>query len=144
MFWLPQEVFYLLMLLILASHFEFGVEHFLLQTYLYLNINEIFPHNWAICNIGTLTHLSFISSNASCCSLPHINCLPFLVKLYIGLSIFCNSGQNILKIFIIPAKILQPFGVVGSCILCIASTLLLNGLMSSSLVFYKYSIPHVL
>ena len=44
-----------------------------------------------------LKDIRIIFSNASCCSLPHMNCLPFLVKSYIGFSSFCNSRQNILK-----------------------------------------------
>ena len=77
--------------------------------------------------MGGLTNL-FISSNASCCSFPYMTCLPFLVKLYIGLSNFCNSGQNILKQLTIPVKLQQPFGVVGSLNFCTVSNLLLNGL----------------
>ena len=60
---------------------------------------------------------------------------PFLVKSYIGFNNLCNSGQNILKKFTIPAKCLQPFGVVGGCSFCTASNLLLKGLTQTFLSF---------
>ena len=63
-----------------------------------------------------------------CCSSPHMNCLPFLAKSYIGFNNFCNSGQNILRKLTIPAKFLQPVSVVGSCKFCIVSNPLLIGL----------------
>ena len=85
--------------------------------------------------------LCFISSNASCCSFPHMNCLPFLVKLYIGLSNFCNSGQNILRKFTIPAKLLQLFGVVGYHNFYMPSSLLLKGLMKTFLSFMNIMFP---
>ena len=101
------------------------------------------PSRLGICNIGGLTSLCFISLKALCCSFPHINCLPFLVKLYIGFNNFCNSGQNMLKKFTIPVKLLQPFGVFGSYSFCIASNLLLKGLTQTfqsviNMMFPKY------
>ena len=56
-----------------------------------------------------------------------MNCLPFLVKLYNDLSNYCNSRQNILRKFTIPAKPLQPFGVAGGHSFYMASSLPLNG-----------------
>ena len=93
------------------------------------------------CNVGGLTYLLFISSNASCCSFLQMTYLPFLVKSYIGLSNFCNSGQNILKKLTIPVKPQQPFGVVGSFNFCIASNLLLNGLTQTFLSFINIVFP---
>ena len=75
---------------------------------------------------------------------PQIKCLPFLVKSYIDLSNFCNYGQNILKKFTMPAKLLQPVGVVGGFNFCMASILLLNGLTQTFSFFYKYNIYHIL
>ena len=63
-----------------------------------------------------------------------MNCLPFLVKSYIGLSSFCNSRQTILRKLTIAAKLLQPFGVVGGLNFCIALSLLLNGLTQTFLL----------
>ena len=73
--------------------------------------------------------------------LPHTNCLPFLVILYIGLSNFCNSGQNKIRKFSILVKLLQPFGVAGNCNFCMASSLLLYGLMQIFLCFMNISFP---
>ena len=70
-----------------------------------------------ICKTGGFINLHLISSNESCCSPSQLNGLPFLVKSYIGFSSFCNSGQNILRKFTIPAKFLHPLGVFGGCIL---------------------------
>ena len=94
-----------------------------------------------MCNIGDLINLCFISSNVSCCSFPHMNCLPFIVKLYIGLSNFCNSGQNMLRKFTIPAKHLQPFGVVGGHSFCMASSPLHNGLTQTFLSLMNIMFP---
>ena len=86
--------------------------------------------------------LCFISLNASYCSLPYMNCLPFLVfKSYIGLSNFCNSGQNILRKFTIPVKPLQSFDVVGGSNICIALSLLLNCLTQTFLSFMNVMFP---
>ena len=68
-------------------------------------------------------------------SFPHMNCLPFLVKSYIGFNNFCNSGQIILKKFTIPVSLLYPLAVVGGCNFYMASNLLLNGLMQILLLF---------
>ena len=69
-----------------------------------------------------------------------MNCLPFLVESYIDLSNLCNSGQNILRKLTIPAKLLQPFGVVGGLNFCMASSLL-NGLTQTFLSFINMTIP---
>ena len=82
-----------------------------------------------------------MSSNAFYCSSPHMNCLPFLVKSYIGFSNFCNSGQNILRKFTIPVKLLHPFAVVGGYNFCIASNLFLKGLTQTLLYFMKIVLP---
>ena len=52
-----------------------------------------------------------------------MNCLPFLVKSYIDLSNLCNSGQKMLRKLTIPAKLLQPFGVVSGLKFYMASSL---------------------
>ena len=54
---------------------------------------------------------------------------------------FCNSGQNILRKFIIPVKLLHPFTVVRGCNLCIASNLFLSGLKQTVLSFINISLP---
>ena len=46
------------------------------------------------CNTGGFINLLFISLEAICCSSPYMNCLPFLVRSYIGFNNFCNSRQN--------------------------------------------------
>ena len=94
-----------------------------------------------ICKTGGLLSLHFISSNASCCSFSHSNGLPFLVKSYIGFYNFCNSGQNILRKFTIPTKLLHTYTVVGDCNFCIASSLFLNGLTQTLLSFIKFMLP---
>ena len=71
----------------------------------------------------------------------YTNCIHFLVKLYIGLSSFCNSGQNILRKFTIPGKLLQPFGVVDDHKFCMALSLLLNGLTQTFLSFMNITFP---
>ena len=95
---------------------------------------------WHMQNWGFI-NLHLISSNASCCSFSHTNCLPFLVRSYIDFSHFCNSGQNILRKFTIPMKLLHIFTVVGGCNFCIASSLFLNGLMQILLSFIKIMLP---
>ena len=112
-----------------------------MANHFYLNINGTFPHVWAYVGEGALNNLHFISSNVSCCSPPYMNCLPFLVKSYIGLSNFCNSGQNILRKLTIPVKLLQPIGVVGSVNFCMAYNLLLNGLTQTFLSFINITFP---
>ena len=96
---------------------------------------------FGICKTGGFISLCLISSNASCCSFSHANDLPFLVKFYIGFNSFCNSGQNILRKFTIPAKLLHPFTVVGGCSLCIASSLFLNGFTQTLLSCIKSVFP---
>ena len=85
--------------------------------------------------------MCLFSLRESCCSFPHINGLPFLVKSYMGLNNFCNAGQNILRNFTIPAKLLHPFTLVEGCNLCIASNLFLNGLTHTLLSFINISLP---
>ena len=60
-------------------------------------------------------NLHLISSNESWSSFPQLNGLPFLVKSYIGLSSFYNSGQNILRKFTTPTKLLHPLDVFDGC-----------------------------
>ena len=60
-----------------------------------------------------------------------MNCLPFLVKLYIDFNNICKSGKNILRKFIIPVKLLHSLTVECSCSFCTASNLLLNGAMQT-------------
>ena len=76
------------------------------------------------------------------CSSPHITCLPFLVKSFIDFNNFCNSEQNILKKFTIPAKLLHPLTVTGGFNFLTASNLLHKGLMYSllSLINIVFSI----
>ena len=85
--------------------------------------------------------LHFISSNVFCYSFYHTNCPPFPMKSCIGLSNFCNSGQNILRKLTIPEKLLQPFGVVGGHNFCMALNLLLNSLMQTFLSFMNIMFP---
>ena len=94
-----------------------------------------------ICKSVSLINLHFISSNATCFSSPHINCLPFLVKSYIGFNHFCNSGQNIPRKLTIPVKLLHPLTVVGGCNFCMASNPLLNGLTHTLLSFMNIVLP---
>ena len=70
-----------------------------------------------------------------------MNGLSFHVKSYIGFSNFCNSGQNILRNFTILAKLPQPFGVFGGHNFCMASSLLLNGLMQTFMSFMNIMFP---
>ena len=70
-----------------------------------------------------------------------MNCFPFLLKSYIGFNSFCNSGQNILRKFTIPAKLLHPLTVVGGCYFWIASNLLLNRLMQTLLSCINIMLP---
>ena len=93
-----------------------------------------------ICRTGGLINLHLSSSNESCCSLPQINGLPFLVKSYIGFNNFCNSGQNLLRKLTIPAKLLHPFTVVEGCSFCIASNQLLKGCMHTLLFWINISL----
>ena len=74
-------------------------------------------------------------------SSPHMKCPPFLIKSYIRFNSFCNSGQNMLKKFTIPVKLLHPFGVVGRCNFCIASNLFLHNLTQTFLSFINIMFP---
>ena len=60
-----------------------------------------------------------------------MNCLPLLVKSYIGLSNFVFE-QNILKKLTIPVKLQHPFSIVGSFSFRMASNILLSGFNKSS------------
>ena len=95
------------------------------------------------CKTGGLCSLHFISSKAFCCSSPQINCLPFLVRSYMGFKSLWSSGQNILTKFTIPAKLWQPLIVVGGFNFWIASIQLLKG-HTHTLISDKYGIAHVL
>ena len=60
-----------------------------------------------------------------------------------GLRSFCSSGQNILRKFTTPPKLIDPLGVFGGCSCCMASNLLLNGfthtlLFSINISFHMY------
>ena len=90
---------------------------------------------------GGFINQCLISSKVSCCSFPQINDLPFLVKSYIAFSNFCSSGQNILKKFIIPTKLLQPFIMEGGCNFSLASNLLLKGCTCTLLFCINISLP---
>ena len=93
------------------------------------------------CSTGSFTNLHFISSKAIYYSSPHINCLPFLAKSYIGFSYFCSSGQNILRKFTISMKLLHPLTVIGRINFWIASNLLLNGSSQTPLSSIKIMLP---
>ena len=58
-----------------------------------------------------------------------------------GFSNICNFGQNILRKFTIPTKLLLPLTVVGGHNFCIASNLLLNGLMQTLLSCINIVLP---
>ena len=120
------------MLLTWVYHSIFGTMYFQLQTYWCLNKWNL-PVVCGICITEGLTKLHLISSKESCCSFPQTNGLPFLVKSYMSFSNFCSSGQNILRKFTIPAKLLHPFTVVGGCSFWIPSNLLLSGLTQTLL-----------
>ena len=90
---------------------------------------------------GGFCNLCFISSNAFSCSTPQTNCLPFLVKSFIGFNNFCNSGQNILTKLTIPAKLLHCLAVVGCFIFCIASYWLCRGFTQTLLSFINMVFP---
>ena len=66
---------------------------------------------------------------------------PSLLNNILALIIFCNSGQNMLRKFTIPAKLQHPFAVVGGCNFCMASSLFLKGLMQTLLSFMKVVFP---
>ena len=101
------------------------------------------PVLFGICKTGGFINLCLIYSNESCCSFPQINGLPCLVKSYMGFSSFCKSGQNILRKFTTPAKLIHPLGVFGGCSFWIASSLFLSGcthtfLFSKNILFPMY------
>ena len=73
-----------------------------------------------------------------------MNCLSFLVKSYMGLNSFCKSGQNMLKKFTTPAKLLQPLTVVGGFNFLMTANLLCNGFNAHSFPLNKDSITHEL
>ena len=93
------------------------------------------------CKTGGPLNLCFMSPNATCCTFPYVNCLPFLVKSYLGFNNFCISGQNILRKFTMHMKLLHPLIVVGGWNFCIASNLLLNGLRQTLLSFMNIVLP---
>ena len=65
----------------------------------------------------------------------------FLVKSYMGFSSFCSSGQNILRKFTTPVKLLHPLGVLGGCNFWIASNLFLRGFTHTFLFSINISFP---
>ena len=79
--------------------------------------------------------------NRYTCSSPKMKCLPFLARSFIGFKSFCNSGQNILTKFTIPAKLQQPLTFGGGFNCCIASILLLMGLTCTCLSFMNIVLP---
>ena len=58
-----------------------------------------------------------------------------------GLRSFCSYGENMLRKFTTPAKLLHPLGVFGGSSFCIASNLLLNGFMHTFLFSTNISFP---
>ena len=72
---------------------------------------------------------------------PQTDGLPFFVSSYMGLSNFCNSGQNMFTKFTMPAKLLQPFWFVGGFNFCISSSLFFNGLTHTLLSLMKMVFP---
>ena len=70
-----------------------------------------------------------------------MNGLSFPVKSYIGFNNFYNYGQNMLRKFILPAKLLQPFAMVGGCRFCIASNLFPKGFTHTFLFQINISLP---
>ena len=119
--------------LLLAYAIHFGLPFCIWYSALQVANLLVSEYKWnlpvllGICKTGGFISLHLISSNESCCSFPQMNGLPFLVKSYIGFNNFCNSGQNILRKFTIPAKLLHPFAVFEGCSLCITSNLFLKG-----------------
>ena len=77
----------------------------------------VFEYKWNLpvlygkFNIGGFCNLFLISPKAFCCCSLQINCLPFLVKSYIGFNSICKSGQNKRKKVTMPAKLLQSLTV---------------------------------
>ena len=133
--------FYLSMLSILVFHFVFDIMCHLLLTYWCLNTIETFLLCLAYANTGGFCNLHFISSKASCCSSSQTNCLPFLIKSYIGFNNLCNSGQNMLTKLTIPAKLFHCLAVVGAFIFCITSNLLHKGFTQTLLSFMNIVFP---
>ena len=76
-----------------------------------------------------------------CFLLLFLNCLPFLVKSYTGFNNLCYSRQNVLRKYIIPAKLLHVLAVVGGCNFCMASNLLLNGFTQTLLSLMNIVLP---
>ena len=114
---------------------------------MYLLVSEYrwkLPDLFGICNTGGFTNLHLISINESCCSFPQWNGLPFLVKSYMGLRSFCSSGQNMLRKFTTPAKLLHPLGVFGGSSFCMASSLFLNGFTHTFFFSINISLSHIL
>ena len=108
------------------------VENLLVSEY-----NRNLPLLSGMPKIGSFINLLFISSNAFCCSSPHIRGLPLFVNSYMGFSKFCSLGQNMLTKFTTQAKLLQPFWVLGHLSFWIASSLLLSGFTQTLLFFMK-------
>ena len=105
--------------LLLAYAFNFGFAIlYLIQCTLPVANVVVSEYKWnlpvvfGICKTGGLINLhALFPQRNSCCSFPHTNGLPFLVKSYMGFNNFCNSGQNMLRTFTIPAKHLHPFTI---------------------------------
>ena len=124
-----------------VCHSVFGTVYFQQHIYSYLSINEICQLYLACAKMAGLINLHLIPYNKFCCSFLQTNGLPFLIKSYMGFNNFCSSGQNILRKFTIPTKLLHPFTVVGGCSFCIASNLLCRGLTQTLLFFMNISFP---
>ena len=93
------------------------------------------------CKTGGLCSLHLISSKAFCCSSSQRNCLPFLVRSYMGFNSFWSLGQNILTKFTIPANPRQTLIVVGDFNFWIASIWLLKGLTHTLLFLINIVLP---
>ena len=94
-----------------------------------------------MCITGGLINLHFISSKQSCCSFPHTNGLPFLVKSHMGFNNFVVLYRTYSGNSPFLQNCLHPFTVAGGWSFCIASNLLLNSLMQTLLSFMNISLP---
>ena len=101
------------------------------------------PVLFGICKTGGFISLCLISSNESYCSFLQMNGLPFLVKSYIGFNNFCNSGQNTLKKFTIPAKTSTSFHCGWELQSLYHLQSVSQGLYTYLLILNEYLIAHV-
>ena len=66
---------------------------------------------------------------------------PLSHQVIYGFRSFCSSGQNILRKFTTPAKLLHVLGIFGGCSFCTASNLFLNGFTNTFLLSMNISFP---